>query len=98
MRLSRFLPVVAVTLLAGCGEDPAAACFATADHAKYSDGKITSMCGCSMRQMEKWGTTEKDHKLLAAVIRQKAVAADERTKAQDLGKLWAMASASCRKD
>lgn len=98
MRSLRLAPLVGLLLLAACGEDPAAACFATADHAKYSDGKITSMCGCSLRQMEKWGTTEKDHKLLATVIRQKAVAADERTKAQDLGKLWAMASTSCRKD
>ena len=91
------LPVLAVLLLAGCGDDPPSACFATADHAKYSDGKITAMCGCAVRQVSKWGVTDKDSTLLAAAIRGKSVAADERARAHKLGELWSMSMNSCRK-
>lgn len=98
MKLGILLCVAGAALVSGCGDDPTKACFATADHAKYSDARITAICGCALRQAKLWGVADTDGTLLAAAIRGKAADAGDRARAQSLGKLWSMAMASCQKD
>lgn len=84
------------TVLAGCSDDPPSACFKRGDHDIMSDGKITLICDCALKQVGSARMGEGVQGLLVDVIHGRGPKAGDETQHREMAQRWASAHQSCK--
>lgn len=82
--------------LAGCSDDPASACFKRGDHDNMSDGKITRICDCALKQSGAATLSEAERGTLVDVIHGRSVKAGEEARHRAIMGRWSAALQSCK--
>lgn len=95
MRLSIAIGLMAITL-AACSDDPASACFKRGDHDTMSDGRITRICDCTLKQSGAATLNEAERGTLVDVILGRGVKAGEETRSRAIAGRWNSALQSCK--
>lgn len=93
---SVFLIGATAFLLSGCGDtDVKSACFNNGEHKIMSDGRITRICDCRMKEARVENMSAEDQALLARLIDGKKPTETQAKRAADLSAKWANAGLAC---
>ena len=95
MRLSIAIGLMAVAL-AACSDDPASACFKRGDHDNMSDGRITRICDCALKQSGSTSLSEADRSTLLDAIHGRSARAGEEARHRAIASRWTAALQSCK--
>lgn len=95
IKLSLAISLMAVAL-AACSDDPASACFKRGDHDNMSDGRITRICDCALKQSGAATLTETERGTLVDVIHGRSVKAGEEARTRAIAGRWNAALQSCK--
>ena len=97
--MPKCLKVVAVAvacLLGGCGDSSVSStCFNNGEHESMSDGRITRICNCRIKEARVERLEAKDQKLLSRIIAGKEIDASDQKRAQELSNAWNKSAAVC---
>lgn len=85
-----------VVILAACSDDPASACFKRGDHDNMSDGRITRICDCALKQSGAATLNEADRGTLVDVIHGRSVKAGAEARTRAIMGRWTAALQSCK--
>ena len=97
MRTYTLFPSMSLCLaLAACGDvDVKSACFDNGEHGKLSDGRITRICDCRIKQGGIAKFEPKDQELLARIIAEKSIDDARRARGQELATIWGNTASVC---
>lgn len=87
---------VLVGALAACSDDPPGACFKRGDHDAMSDGRITRICDCALKQVGAASMSEADKALLVDVIHRRGVKESDAARYRAIAQRWSSAEQNCK--
>jgi hypothetical protein len=92
----RIVLVAGLLALGACSDDPPSACFKRGDHDSMSDGRITRICDCALKQVGAAAMSEADRGLLVDAIHGRSPGSGDQVRYRGIAQRWSSAQQSCR--